>query len=66
MTSEDIQEQIRVIRLATEKASVSKEAARAFLREAGIIGPLDGVDENSSDLDGSISDTEARKSSFKK
>jgi hypothetical protein len=37
MTSKRISEQINTIRIASEKASVSRESALAFLRDAGII-----------------------------
>ena len=37
MTSKQIADQINTIRVASEKASASPEAALAFLRSAGII-----------------------------
>ena len=37
MTSKRISDQINTIRVATDKASVSPEAALAFLRSAGIV-----------------------------
>lgn len=39
MTSKQIEEQIAAIREAIAKASVSKEAALAFLIRAGIVKP---------------------------
>jgi len=38
MDTRSITDQVRIIKKATEKASSSKEAAIAFLRNAGIIG----------------------------
>lgn len=37
MTTKSINDQVRIIKTATEKALSSKEAAIAFLRNAGII-----------------------------
>lgn len=37
MTTKSINDQVRAIKNATEKASGSKEAAVSFLRQAGII-----------------------------
>jgi len=38
MTTRSINDQVQIIRKATKKASSSKEAAIAFLRNAGIVG----------------------------
>jgi len=40
MNTRSITDQIHIIKKATEKASSSKEAAIAFLRNAGIIGVI--------------------------
>jgi len=40
MTNKRISDQINTIRVATEKASVSRETALAFLRDAGIISEV--------------------------
>jgi len=43
MTTRSISNQVKTIKSATAKATASKEAAVAFLRQAGIIGQSVGV-----------------------